>query len=84
MKLLVISKELKRPIRLRLPNSLLKSRWLWKTIRKNNKDNDFDFILMEKIIRDGYKELKKFIKTNGHFTLVEVIDGDGEIVRIII
>lgn len=84
MRLLFISKELKRPIRLILPNSLLKSRWLWKKIKENNKNNDFDIALMEKVVRNGYKELKKFIKVNGHFTLIEVVDIDGEIVRIII
>jgi len=84
MRILIISKDLKRPIRLRLPMSLLKSRLAWQSLIKNNKDNNFDFKLMYKVIKKGYKELKKYVKTNGHFTLVNIVDSEGNLVRIII
>lgn len=82
MKILVISHDLKRPIRLVFPTSLIKRKFVWNMILKHQKNIDFDYKLAYETIKKAYKPLRRFIKVNGHFNLVEVIDKSGEIVRI--
>ena len=82
MKILVISKDLKHPIRLYFPTALLKSKLVWKRIIKKDVASDFDYDALHHTIKSGYKALVKFIKVNGHFDLVHIVDKDGEVVKI--
>lgn len=53
-----------------LPTSLIKAKYIWKKLIKN------EFIKSEQIIevKKIYKELRKYVKANGHFNLIEVSD----------
>lgn len=82
MKILVISKDLKHPIRLYFPTALLKSKFIWKRIIKKDAASDFDYDALHHTIKVGYKALVKFIKVNGHFDLVHIVDKDGEVIKI--
>lgn len=60
-----------------LPTSLIKRRIVWKRVLKNS------FVDIKKI-KKIYPKIKKYIKENGHFSLVEVQSHNGECVKIII
>ena len=62
-----------------LPTSFLKSNFIFKMIFKKSNvaiDNH------KKTIKLAYKTLKKYKKENGHFTLLDVVSADGDIVKI--
>lgn len=68
-----------RGINLWLPTSLLKSKFIVSIIKKNI-DNKTKIYL--DMIPQIYKSLKKYIKQNGHFILVDVDSSDGDKVLI--
>ena len=84
------SEDKKRTIRLWVPLWLLKQKWLLNIFykeakKKNNGGKETEQEEIEKInalTKQTYKDLKKFIKTNGHFNLVEVDAKDGTRVKI--
>lgn len=82
MRISIVSLDLKRPLRLIFPTRLIKTKFVWKMIGKKSKDSDFDFKPMYQVAKRGYKDLKRFIKINGHFNLVEIIDQEGNVVII--
>ncbi|MCR4562538.1 MAG: hypothetical protein K5694_04995 [Bacilli bacterium] len=49
--------------------------------RKEHFDKD-EYKRLRGLIKPMYKDLKRYIKANGHFNLVEVYDNDGDIVII--
>ena len=62
-------------IKLWLPTSSLKSKFILKNIKKYGRiDIDPLMSLLPKI----YKTLKTYIKKHGHFTLVDVRSSDGD------
>ena len=61
-------------IKLWLPTSLLKSKLIIRCIKKHAGKDVQAFITALPIL---YKELKKYIKKNGHFVLVDVEGSDG-------
>ena len=66
-------------IKLWLPTRLLKSKFIFKTlIKKYYKSNELSFYFAAKC----YKILKNYIKENGHFTLIDVADSEGNTVTI--
>ena len=60
---------------LRIPNMLLLSKRFWRSISQSGK--------FPSRIR-LYKAVRRYIRKNGHFTLVEVTGSDGESVKITI
>ena len=77
MRIKVYSPEEKVRINLLLPNSLIKSKLVWDSIKKYG-NIEFDRKVMKKV----YKVLKDYIKENGHFVLVHVVSSNGDIVKI--
>lgn len=74
-------------INLWLPNSLLKSRFVYGIIKssvkrnaKNEEDNQIP--ITHKQLVEMYNVIKQCVKANGHFNLVEVESHDGEKVLI--
>lgn len=57
----------KLKFKLFLPTSLLKSRFIVKRITGSENDSLY--------IKNLYRTIKKYIKENGHFTLLELRDG---------
>lgn len=87
MKIFVKNNDLKRPIRLYFPNSLLKAKFIYKMIVSKRKGElgTEDKEILEKLLvlrKVAYRALVNYIKTQGHFTLVEVNASDGTIVKI--
>ena len=80
MKIYIRSNE-KTKIKIWIPLSYLKYKFILKKIDKHiGLDNHY-------LLDNGpnlYKILKKYIKTNGHFTLLEVKSVGGDEVKIII
>lgn len=62
-------------IRLWLPTSLLKSKFILNKIKKYG---GTDIEPLMKLIPIIYKTLKKYIIEHGHFTLVDVRSSDGD------
>lgn len=61
-----------------LPTSLVKTKWIWKfAIKSADENKQEEIIQARKFVLYGYKALKKYIKENGHFTLVEVMSEDA-------
>ena len=47
-------------------------------MKKAKKEELDNIISYERFCKTGYKALRKYIKENGHFTLVEVHSNDGD------
>ena len=65
-------------LKLWLPTSFLKRKFMMKFITQNADISEQINALLPRF----YNELKKFIKQNGHFTLVDITSADGEKVMI--
>ena len=66
-------------ISLPVPLTLAGSRFLWKMIaNSDNPGADAAAVFGPEMI----KELRSFVRRNGHFVLVDVESSDGEIVKI--
>ena len=62
-----------KKITIMIPNFLMKSKLIWKIAIKNcDEEAKEELLKIEPIVSEGYKTLKKVIKINGHFKLVEV------------
>lgn len=72
----------KRRITLVLPTFLIKSKIICKVI-SNNVDSEDEYLKIRYIIKTTYKELRKYIKENGHFKLLEVKSDDGDVTIIL-
>lgn len=66
-------------IKLWLPTSLLKSKFIIKRIIKHCGDDNEQLMNSLPII---YKSLKEYIRENGHFILIEIQSFDGDLVQI--
>ena len=62
-------------IKLWLPTSLLKSKFILNNIKKHG-ETDIDPLMNSLPII--YKTLKTYIKKHGHFTLVDIESSDGD------
>lgn len=82
MKIVVISPDMKHPIRLLFPTSFLKSRLMWKLIANKTKESSIDYKQVRLISHLIYRDLRKFVKRNGHFDVVNVTSTSGEQVTI--
>lgn len=85
MKVIIKESADKRGIRLHLPLAFIKTRIFSKYLSEHNDDGNYDPEELKHYrenIKQGYKVLKKYIKENGHFNLVEVYSNDGGIVLI--
>lgn len=74
----IIIKENGKKFSIRLPLFLIKSKTIQKAIAKNSNSQMRGFIIV------SYKELKKFIKENGHFVFLDVRESDGIAVKIVL
>lgn len=80
MKIIVKSKN--KNIKLRLPLSLIKSKFIYKIVLKNSKENT-SILYFYNNRKKIYKIIKDYLKNNGHFNLVEVEnENDKVIIRI--
>lgn len=78
MKIVVISPEMKHPIRLLFPTSFLKSSLMWKLIANKTKDSSIDYKQARFISQLVYRDLRKYIRRNGHFDVVNITSTSGE------
>lgn len=76
MKITIRTKEdREKPIRITLlfPTSIIKRKWIWRLAIKSAKPEEQEqLIKIKEVVSIGYTKLKKYIKENGHFTLLEV------------
>ena len=68
-------------IRLWFPTSIIKSKFIVKTIRKYSK-NSIDIEPVLTLLPTIHKSIKTYIKKNGHFILVDVDSQEGYKVQI--
>jgi hypothetical protein len=66
-------------IKLWLPTSLLKSKFIIKRIIKHCGDDNEQLMNSLPIIN---KSIKEYIRKNGHFVLIEIQSFDGDLVQI--
>ncbi len=81
----VIIKSGRHRLRLRLPLSFVKTRFVAKAIAENIAERtNSDVVLTKAMTKKIYRILKDQIKRHGHFNIVEIhsSDGDQVIVRI--
>ena len=74
-------KERPRFLALFLPLWAVKLKLVSKALAKN-KDIAMDADELHKTIKSAYKEIKRYVRKNGHFYLVKVDTHDGTHVRI--
>ena len=68
-----------------LPIWFIKTRYTAKKILENSNDKEIDsseIAKLQKQIKSIYKFLKKFVRENGHFTLIDVEEKSGDKVLI--
>lgn len=83
MKIIIKSKKDGVRIRFRLPLVFMKTRLFLKIISSDKeKDEKYNNKERKAELKKAYKGVKKYIKENGHFNLVEVKSADGDIVLI--
>lgn len=70
-------------LNLRVPTSLIKSKFIWKQVGKAKDMTPELAQKLQKAFTMAYSEIRNCIKANGHFTLVEV-DSNGTHVEITI
>lgn len=85
MKIKIINnnkKERFKKFSISLPSSLIKTKFFWKQVYKDEETKELTEeakIEYEKAIRASkkvYKEIRKFVKENGHFVLLEVLSAN--------
>lgn len=65
-------------INLYLPNGFINTKIFWQMILKYvDKENKDKVITTRKTVSKFYKVIRKYIKENGHFTLIEVVSEDA-------
>lgn len=74
----IIIKDDGKKFSIRLPLFLIKSKTIQKAITKNSNSQ------MREFIKSSYKELKRFIKDNGHFVFLDVRESSGTGVKIVL
>lgn len=79
MKILVFNKEDNKIFKIYLPLFLLKSKFINKLIIKNVNNDNVSNLLVNII---SYKNIKHYIKLNGHFNLIEIYSSAGDIIKI--
>ena len=85
MRIKIKTYDLKKPMNIRVPNSLLFNKLTGKMIEKAIRDNSngaVDFKLDIKEIRRMLKETKKRYKGNFKFVEIETADGDEILIEI--
>ena len=78
---IIIKRNSKKKLTFHVPLVLMKSKSFLLMIAKKANENHKKNI---KLITTSYKDVKKYIKSNGHFTLLEVDSDQGDKVKIII
>jgi hypothetical protein len=80
MKLIVVDKNSinNKGITFVLPTIFIKSKVFWKFVYKEK-----DYQVSVNIFKKLYKQIKKYIRINGHFTLLEVMN-DNYLVKVIL
>ena len=85
MRIKIKTDDLKKPINIRVPNSLVFNKLTSKMIEKTIRDNSngaVDFKLYTKEIRKMLKETKKRYKGNFKFVEIETVDGEEILIEI--
>lgn len=80
MKIVIKDKKERKNIVLYFPLSFIKMPFVIKKLNSSNNIN-----LPEenkKLLNEIYKVLKRFVKENGHFNLVEINENNGDVVLI--
>lgn len=75
MKLCITRPSLKKPVVIRFPSSVLTTKVFWKEVGHLS-DADIQGYI------DCVKTVQKFVKENGHFTLVEIVRTDGTEIKV--
>ncbi len=81
MRIYVKSEDMKLPIILAVPTSAIGWRWIWRLVNKHARPEDTPAI-SEETAEKLAGEIKKYVRKNGHFDLVNIESADGERVRI--
>ncbi|MCB9498518.1 MAG: hypothetical protein H6687_01340 [Bacillales bacterium] len=84
MKIKVRSKEDNFHLKIWIPTSCIRWKWIWNVAEKHDKSSGVDYEVFKAISPKLFKELQRYIQENGHFTLVDVISSDGDIIKITI
>lgn len=81
MRIYVKSDDMKRPIILAVPTSAIGWRWVWRLANRTAKADQAPPI-SEETAHKLAKAVKKYVRENGHFDLVNIESADGDRVRI--
>ena len=81
MRIYVKPDDMKRQIILAVPTSAIGWKWLWRLANRKAKADQAPPI-SEETARELAKAIKKYVRQNGHFDLVNVQSADGDRVRI--
>ncbi len=83
MRIIIKDSDSKHSIHLMFPNSMMKWKWIYSLIIKNADPKEQDKIInIRNHSHQIYKVIKRYIKDNGHFVLVDIKDSDGSRVKI--
>ncbi|MBR4434952.1 MAG: hypothetical protein IKS90_02510 [Clostridia bacterium] len=81
MRIYVKADDMKLPIVMAVPTGAIGWRWIWRIINKNAK-GDKAPIISEETAQKLAAAVKRYVRQNGHFYLVDITSADGDRVRI--
>lgn len=83
MRLSITFPESGRTLVFPIPTSVfLLGTLLPKRLNRRYGAEEASMLAMREVSRNAGKALRRYVRANGHFTLLEVISADGEIIRI--
>ena len=78
MKIIIKSKQSHKRLVLRFPLSFIKTQFAMKMFEEKGKNHIEDKKELKKNLNIVIKQIRTYIRENGHFNLVEVHSSDGE------
>ena len=82
MKIVIKSKDGPKHLTIILPISFIKTRLASRIVVRMGDNKNIDKDELHQVLKKAYKSLKEYVKVNGHFDLVDIHSGDGDIIKI--
>ena len=81
MRIYIKSEDMKLPIIMAVPTSAIGWKWVWRALNRHASSEKAP-VITEETAQKLAETIKKYVRQNGHFELVNIKSADGDRVRI--